>query len=57
MTKEQLKTKRIIRIEAKNKNDGKVYHWDRHTIGNIINNIPKLIRLNNVFDNIKIYKI
>jgi hypothetical protein len=46
----------IFRIEAKSKKDGRTYHWDRNTIGNIIENIPKLIKLDGFYEEIKIYK-
>jgi hypothetical protein len=32
----------------------KEYHWDRTTIGNIIENIPKLIKKDGFWENVKI---
>ena len=46
----------ILKIEATNKKDGRIYHWNRDTIGNIIENIPKLIKLDGFYEEIKIYK-
>jgi len=46
----------IYYIEAKNKNNGKIYHWNRKTIGNIIENIPKLIKVDDFYVDIKIYE-
>jgi hypothetical protein len=46
----------IHRIEAKNKKDGRIYTWDRQTIGDIIENIPKLIKLDGFYEKTKIYE-
>jgi hypothetical protein len=46
----------IYRIEAINKKDGKKYTWDRNTLGDIIENVPKLIKLDGFYEKIKIYK-
>jgi len=35
----------------------KTYTWNRSMINNIIENIPKLIKLDGYWKNIKIYKI
>ena len=35
---------------------GKVFTWDRNTIGNIIENVPKLIKLDGWWEDIKIIK-
>ena len=36
---------------------GRVFHWDRKMIGDIIENIPKLIEKDGFYKNIKITKI
>ena len=46
----------IFKIEATNKKDGRIYHCNIDTIGNIIENIPKLIKLDGFYEEIKIYK-
>jgi hypothetical protein len=46
----------IFRIEAYNTKDKRIYHWDRNTIGNIINNISKLMKLDGFWKDIKIWK-
>lgn len=46
----------IYRIEALSKKDGRKYTWMRNTIGDIIENIPKLIELDGFYENIKIYE-
>ena len=46
----------IYFIEAFNIKDGKKYTWNRQTIGDIIENIPKLIELDNCYKCIQIYE-
>ena len=56
----------IQRIEATSKHKvngkkcrcyGRMFTWDRNTIGNIIENIPKLISLAGHYENIKIHRL
>jgi len=46
----------IYYIEAIYKKDGKKYTWYRNMIGDIIENIPKLLELNGFYKKIKIEK-
>ena len=46
----------IYVIEAFNTKNSKKYTWNRNTIGNIIENIPKLIELDNCYKDIQIYE-
>ena len=45
----------IIRIEAKDRDD-EIWTWDRNTIHNTIENIPKLMELDGYWKDIKIHK-